>query len=602
LGRDFDSLRGTLLDYARQYYPNQIQDFSEASVGGLFLDMAAYVGDNMSYYMDHIYNELNVDTAVEPSSIERSLINSNIAINGAAPALTYVTAYIEVPVETPGDFEPNVNYLPVIGRDTIFGADNGTQFVLIEDISFAIDENDDGNYKLNPLVQKNIGNIRNSDGKVLTYILSLSGLCVSGKETTETFYMGSFSPFRRITLANPNVTEIISVVDDIGNTYYEVGALTHDVVYKNILNSSNDSKLVKDTLQVIPAPYRFTKRTSLVGRSTTLTFGGGNANTLEDDVIPDPSEFAIAFPYTKTISRVPVNPEKLLTTNTLGITGENTTLSVTYRHGGGLSHNVSPGTITSVIQLRISFPKNPSVEIVNSVRNTLEVTNLKQASGGEDALSMMELAALIPSARNSQERIVTKEDLLARVYTMPANFGRVFRAAVMPNVNNPLATQLYIVSRDDTERLIQSPDSLKINLRKYLNSYRMVSDAIDILDANVVDLQLKFSVVLDPSKNRNSLLAEILTRLQDKFNVKNFHINQPIVISEVVNTIFSVTGVLSIDNVQFSNITGVVNNLQYSTQSHDIKAYTKRQIIFPPAGGIFQIRYPEFDIIARVVT
>jgi hypothetical protein len=299
---------------------------------------------------------------------------------------------------------------------------------------------------------------------------------------------------------------------------------------------------------------------------------------------------------------VPVNPEKLLTTNTLGITGENTTLSVTYRHGGGLSHNVSPGTITSVIQLRISFPKNPSVEIVNSVRNTLEVTNLKQASGGEDALSMMELAALIPSARNSQERIVTKEDLLARVYTMPANFGRVFRAAVMPNVNNPLATQLYIVSRDDTERLIQSPDSLKINLRKYLNSYRMVSDAIDILDANVVDLQLKFSVVLDPSKNRNSLLAEILTRLQDKFNVKNFHINQPIVISEVVNTIFSVTGVLSIDNVQFSNITGVVNNLQYSTQSHDIKAYTKRQIIFPPAGGIFQIRYPEFDIIARVVT
>jgi hypothetical protein len=601
LSRDFDSLRATLLDYARQYYPNQIQDFSESSVGGLFLDMAAYVGDNMSFYLDHLYNELNYETAVEPSSIERALINSGIPINGSSPSSVRVTAYIEVPTATPGDETPDVSLLPVIKEGTIFSSSSGVYFTLIEDIKFAIDVNSDGNYSLNPSVIKKIGNTT-SDGKVTTYLLSLDGMCVSGNVITQNFQIGSFTAFRQLTLSQPNVTEIISVVDDNGNTYYEVGALTHDVVYKNVLNTNSDISLVKDTLRVIPAPYRFTKSTSLSGRTTTLTFGGGNADTLEDDVIPDPSEFAIAFPYSKTMSRVPVNPEKLLTTNTLGVAASNVNLTVTYRAGGGLNHNVSPGSISVVSNLIMQFPKNPSGNKLLQVRGTLEVSNLVRASGGEDALTTQELLALIPNVKNSQERIVTKEDLLARVYTMPSNLGRVFRAAIVSNPNNPLATQLFIVSRDDSERLIQSPDNLKLNLKKYLNSYRMVSDAIDVLDAYVVNLQLKFTIVLDPSLNRNTLLAAILSSLQEKFNIKKMQINQPIVISDVVNTIFLTPGVIAVDSIQFTNISGTVNNLEYSTYTHDVKSHTKRQLIFPPPGGIFEIRYPDVDIIAKVVT
>lgn len=601
LSRDFDSLRATLLDYARQYYPNQIQDFSEASVGGLFLDMAAYVGDNLSFYLDHLYNELNYETAVETSSLERALINSGITINGAAPATVDVTIYIEVPVATAGDENPDTTLLPIIKEGTVFTADNGVSFSLVEDIEFAIDSAGDGNYTLNPLVEKKIGTVR-SDGKVTTYLLSLSGVCVSGTTTTQSFSIGTFTPFRQLALSQPNVTEVVSVVDADGNTYYEVGALTHDVVYKNVLNTNTDNDLVKDALKVIPAPYRFIRNTSLVERVSTLTFGGGSAETLEDDVIPDPSDFAIAFPYSRTMSRVPVNPEKLLTTNTLGVAAANTTLDVTYRYGGGLNHNVGPGSIRSVSNLIISFPKNPQGIQSSKIRGSLEVSNLNRATGGEDALTIEELVALIPTVRNSQERIVTKQDLLARVYTMPSNLGRVFRAAVVSNSNNPLATQLYIISRDDQSRLVPSPDSLKVNLKKYLNSYRMVSDAIDILDAQVIDLQLKFDVVLDPSLNRTTVLASIITGLQDKFDVMKMQINQPIVISEVVNTIFTVPGVIAVDNVQFSNVTGVLNNRQYSDITHDVKAYTKRQLIFPPTGGIFEIRYPDVDIIARVVS
>ena len=600
LSRDFDSFRASLLDYARQYYPNQIQDFSESSVGGLFLDMAAYVGDNMSFYMDHLYNELNYDTAVEPISIQRALINASVPISGAAPASVNITVFIDVPVEQLDDDGPNINLLPIIKSGTIFISVDSILYSLVNDIEFLLDDGS-GNYILNSLVNKKIGNT-NANGEITSYILSLSGLCISGNIANEIFSIGNFVPFRNLVLSFSNVTEITNVYDTEGNTYYEVGALTHDVVYKNVLNATSDSDLVKDSLKVIPAPYRFTKSTTLLERKTSLVFGGGTADTLEDDIIPDPSEFAIAMPYSKTTSRVAVNPEKLLSTNTLGVAASNTTLTVSYRYGGGLDHNALPNSINSILNLIIEFPLNPSTNLSTAIRNTIEVSNLEQASGGEDALTTEELVALIPSVKNSQERIVTKEDLLARIYTMPSNLGRVFRAAIMPNSNNPLATQLFVISRDKNSKLIMSPDTLKLNLKKYLNAYRMVSDSIDILDARVINLQLKFSVVLDPSLNRNSLLSIILASLQSKFDVTKFHINQPIIISEIVNSIYAVDGVIAVDNVQFVNISGIVNNRRYSIETHDIKTYTRRQMVFPPHGGIFEIRYPEVDIIAKVST
>lgn len=601
LARDFDSLRGTLLDYARQYYPDRIQDFSESSLGGLFLDMAAYVGDNLSFYLDHLYGELNPETAVESQSLERALRNSGVSINGSSPASVYVYMYIEVPTQVAGAENPDLSLLPIVKEGTSFVADNGTPFILVEDVPFIVDPNEDGNYVINPKVEKKIGR-RRSDGQIVSYILATKGLCVSGSEFSETISIGSFIPFRKIPLSRSNVTEIISVTDDYGNTYYEVGALSHDVVYKNVLNSSSDSDLVKDGLRVVPAPYRFTKTVDLATRRTVLTFGGGTASSLEDDVIPDPTEFALALPYSKTLARTSLNPEKLLTTNTLGVAASDTNLTIVYRQGGGLSHNVPANSVKTLTNLEINFPRNPPPGDSIKVRNSLEVTNLESASGGEDALGARELVALIPSVKNSQERIVTKEDLLARVYTMPSNLGRVFRAAISPNPNNPLSTQLYVISRDAEQRLVQSPDSLKINLRKYLNSYRMISDAIDILDAQVVNLQLKFSVVIDPSLNRTAVLTTAITKLQKQFEARKMYIDQPIIISDVTNLIYSVTGVVSVDSVQFVNVSGVVDNRAYSETIHDVKSNTKRQMLFPPTGGMFEIRYPDVDIIAKVVS
>ena len=595
LAKDFDSLRANLLEYAKVYYPDRIRDFSESSLGGLFLDFAAYVGDNMSFYLDHQYGELNPDTAVEPVNIQRQLDSSGVPVVGASPALVPVTVYISVPsVKIGGVDKPRPDALPIIKANSSFTANNGTVFNLLEDLDFNALKSDG-----TPMMTARVGT-KTAAGVIQNWICALTGICISGIQITESVNVGqTFVPFNVIRLKNSNVTDIISVNDLLGNIYYEVGALTHDVVYQNVMNTAKDNDLVPQIIKMIPAPYRFTTKTDLTSRQTSLTFGGGNAESLQDDIIPDPSTFAISFPFTRTFSRIPINPQQLLQTTTLGVAAAGTTYEITYRYGGGLNHNVDPNTVQNPRVLNLVFPGNPPPQVAGQVRSTLEVNNKIEAAGGEDAPTSDDLKALIPAIKNSQERIVTREDLLARVYTIPSNFGRVFRASVRNNPNNPLSTQLYIVSRNTQNQLIMSPDTLKQNLVKYLNPYRMISDAIDILDARVVNLTFSFDVLIDPALNRTIVIQNVLTKLQKYFDIGNFHIDQPIVSSDLTNLIFQVPGVISINSLRFDNISGVVNNRQYSNSTYDPTANTRLGLLFPPPGGIFEIRFPDVDIIGK---
>jgi hypothetical protein len=600
LARDFDGFRAVILDYARQYYPDRIQDFSESSLGGLLMDMAAYVGDNMSFYMDHLYGELNSDTAIETNNIEKIIKNAGIPIVGSSPALVYVDFYIEVPVLEDGILTPDPTLLPTISAGGLVRSDSGIQFSLIEDVQFWHLDLSTGLISVDKDVI--VTNGRKIGGNIVSKILKKSGLCSSGTEITQNFSLNDFIPFRRLTLSQKDVTEIISVIDGLGNSYYEVDSLSNDVVYKNVLNVSGNNALVKDALKVIPAPYRFTKDMTLGNRSTTLTFGGGTADSLDDDVIPDPSEFAISLPYSQTFSRVSINPQKMLKTATLGVAASNTTLTVTYRYGGGLDHNIAPKSIRDAMNISMIFPENPATGLQLQVKGSLEVSNPKNAAGGEDPPTTDQLLALVPTVKNSQERIVTKEDLIARVYSMPSNFGRVFRASVSKNPNNPLAAQLFIVSRNSNQELISSPDALKINLKRYLNSYRMISDAIDVLDAAIINLELYFQIVADPALNKSTLLQSIISDLQSYFNIKNFNINQPIVVSDIISIIFSKPGVIAVDKIQFNNMYGTIKNKQYSSIAFDVQLNTRNQILYPPTGAIFEVKYPDINITGKAVS
>ncbi len=596
LNRDFDGFRAQLLEYAKTFFPDKITDFSEASVGGMLLDFASFVGDNLSFYLDHQFSELNPATAVETDNIIRLLKGAGIKTKGASPAVVYVTFKIEVPaIQSGSRYIPDASLLPQILKKTVVTSQSGINFELTDDLNFSSTDNA-GNLKAAIEVATT------TSSKVpATFFLSLAGLCISGNRTQQKVTIpNNLVPFRTINLSRPNVTEIISIIDSDLNEYYEVDSLSQDTIFTAMTNRGIDNDLVKENMEMRPAPYRYVTRTNFRNKQTTIIFGSGDADSLDDDIVPDPSEFAVPLYGKSNFSRFSIDPNNLLKTKTLGISPKATTLTISYRSGGGLAHNVAANTIKTVTTLFIKFNASPSTNGARFVQSSLQLNNNHEASGGENAPTINELKTLIPAARNAQSRIVTSQDLLARVYTMPSNFGRVYRASVRSNPNNPLATQLFIISRNAKGQLIVSPDALKINLTNYLLEFRMISDAIDILDARVINLQVRYSVTADDKADKSSLNQQIISQLKSYFKVKNFQIDQVIPLNDLQNLIFNTPGVLSIKDLRVYSLTGTYKGREYSTVDFSVAENTLRDIILPPIGGLFEMRYPDYDIIGSV--
>lgn len=593
LAKDYNDFRGELLKYAKTFFPDKIQDFSEASVGGLMLDMAAAVGDNMSYYLDHQFRELSWSDAVEVSNIERLLRNNGVKIVGASPSTATVTFYIEVPITTTANIVvPDRTSLPTVLEGTIVESTNGVSFSTVEDLDFA--ETD----KFGNLFAKvQIGDTTSS-GIPLTFILSREVVVVSGKVYTEQFTFNSnYEPYRTVSLVNADVSEVISISDSDGNSWYEVESLTQDTVFLGVVNKDDDNNLVKESLEIVPAPKRFLVSTSLQSRRSTLQFGGGDPNYADDDVFPDPSKLSLPTYGRSTIPRFSLDPNSLLRSKTMGISPSGTTLTVSYRAGGGTSHNVGVNAIKSIRTVKIEFRNSSASSISTSVRASLDVRNLVPATGGAQAPTLDQMRILIPASRNAQQRIVTKADLIARVYSIPAKFGRVFRAGVRSNPNNPLASQLFILSRDENDRLIQSPDTLKKNIKKYLNEYRLISDAIDVVDARVINYSVNISVVPAPDANVNNVIRDVISAVNASFDIRNYQIDKSIQLSEVINSVINVAGVLSITRLDFQGMRGLVDGREYSDVYFDINSNIIKGLIIAPPGSIFELRYPNFDVV-----
>lgn len=596
LNKDFDSFRNDLTRYAKTYYPDKLQDFSDTSVGGMFIDLAAYVGDVMSFYLDYQFKELDLDTAVETENIQKLIESSGVSIPGASPASVYVDFFIEVPaIVVSNKIVPNQSVMPTILQDTALIADNGIEFVLTEDVNFG-KLNSQGELE----AQVSIGDV-DAQNDPETFILQKSGLCISGQFATDTMVVGQFEAFKKMFLTNDDVNSIVSVSDDQGNVYYEVDSLTQDTVFKSVTNEDEESLDVPENLEVIPAPYRFTAKQNILNRNTMLTFGGGSAITLEDDIIPDPSQFAIPL-YGKKINKgYSLDPNKLLNSNTYGVIQPNSVITVKYTYGGGLSHNVEARTINTINDLFISFPANTDVLQQTVIRGSIDVLNFEPARGGEDGMTIEQMKALAGIARTSQNRIVTKEDLLARIYTMPSNYGRVFRVGIRSTKNNPLSTKLYVATRNQSGHIDIAPDALKKNIRTYINKYRLISDAIDILDTQVINIGLKFEIMIDKNDNKRIVMQEVLSKLVTYFDITNFHIDQPISISDVKNIIYNTNGVMSLVELKFNSLNGVIGDRQYSNIFYNIEESQHKGLLIPPEGSIFEVKFPFDDIIGTAV-
>ena len=594
LAKDFNGFRAELLQYARVYFPDQIKDFTEASLGGLFLDMAAMIGDTMSFYLDHQFNELNPATAVENENILRHLRAAGVKITGSAPASVKVRFYIETTAEksSVGTYQPVHKTLPVVLAGTVLESSEGITFNLVEDIDFS-EKDDQGLYKARVTVSET-----NPDGTPATYIMSREGLCVSGKESVESFTIGvQHKPFRKIVMRDINITDIMSVVDTQGNKYYQVESLSQDTVFKGVLNLDDDGKLVPLNLELSPCPHRFVANFNPRTKLTTIQFGSGNADTFDDDIIPDPSKLSLDLYGKTTFSRFAIDPKSLLETQSLGIAPRNTTIKVTYRSGGGLSHNVAAESIRFVKTLFMEFRRNPSTTQADFVRASIDVKNRFPARGGDKGPTLDELRRRAPAARQMQSRIVTKQDMLTRIYTLPSKFGRVFRAGIRDNPTNPLSTQIFIATRDRRGNLDVAPDSLKLNLSTYLNEFRLISDAMDILDAQVINFSVKFGILTAPDVNKTAVVDSVIKKLSEILTIDNFQIDQPIVLDDIVNIIINTAGVLSLMNLDVQPVVGTVQGRSYGSTSFNFKNATKNRMIIGPPGSIFEMKYLEHDII-----
>ena len=316
--------------------------------------------------------------------------------------------------------------------------------------------------------------------------------------------------------------------------------------------------------------------------------------------MPDPSDLSLPLYGKKTMPRFSLDPAALLDTKTLGVSPQNTTLNVTYRYGGGASHNVSPKSINQIDSLEVEFKDSLNGVTALDIRGSIEVLNEQPAAGGANRLTSEDIRSLIPTARNLQSRVVTREDLLARLYLLPNEYGRIYRAGIVANPQNPLASILYVISRDSAGRLAQAPDVLKKNISKYLNEYRMISDAIDILDARVFNFRVNISIVTAPDTNKSQVTKKVITEIKKLFRIQKSQIDKPIVESDIIFAIINVPGVLSLVELKLTSLYGTIAKREYSESQIDFDNIKNNGIYFPPSGGIFELRYPNDDIMVTV--
>ncbi len=595
--KDFEGFRNELLNYARSNFGNQIQDFSEASLGGMFLDFAAIVGESLSFYMEQQFNELDYETSSSDYNIINHLRKAGVNTGYASPASVYVDFYIEVEADnssSEGVLLPNNTYLPIIKMGTKLASLEGINFILEEDLDF-----NKGYDRIT------IGDT-DQNGVPLTVVLIKKGICVSGDEVQESvsFSEEDAGSFLSYTLANQNITKILKISDEDLNDYKEVEYLSQDTIYEKIENSKDSFFEIK------PAPFRYISEKDFDSGLVTVRFGNGQGKTIEDGVLTSVEDY-LALPLLgkNNFAKKMLDPKKLLNSDSLGISPAGKTLSIVYRYGGGVSHNINANTINEIIDLQIIYPNIADISQDNNVRvinSTIGVDNEKEAVGGSNSLDLEELRDQIPVALKQQSRIVTHEDLLARIYTMPSNFGRIHKAAIINNPYTKSAKDLYVICKNDEEKYVYANDAIKINLSKFLNEYRLIGDSLNIIDSPIYNFSLFVKVKIAQNYDTNTVINQAISKIYQEMRFETLQIGEGINVNDIISLLLSVNGVLTVISnyktiVRSKNNNDITTqqsllNLQYSSFRFSSRENYVDGIVYPPKGGIFELKYPSFDI------
>ena len=580
--RDFASIRRDLENYAKRYYPDTYKDFNKASFGSLMLDTVSYVGDILSFYLDYQTNETFLDSAVEYNNVVRLARQLGYKLKTSPSAFGRLTFFVEVPASSTG-LGPDDTLMPILEAGSTFSSDGGGFYTLLNDVDFS----EEGN-------QIVVGSADVATGNPTTYVIRATGMAVSGRGTTQNFTVGDFQRFRRLQLSMGNISEIIRVVDTEGNAYFEVDHLSQNIIYKAIRNTTTTESTVPNILKAVPVARRFTVES--ISGQTHLQFGYGSDTNLLTNPVVDPTDVVLELNGRDYTTDIDFDPTKLIDTDKFGIAPSNTTLTVEYRFNTTADVNASVDTITSVSSPLLKFRNRGalSVSARNNVIRSLEVTNEEQFVGSVSLPSSEEIRQRAFSYFATQNRAVTAQDYQALSYGMPAKFGMIKRVAVYRdpaefkrNVN------LYVISESNTGKLTTANTTLKNNLKNWLLQYKMISDTIDILDAEIVNFGVDYEVMIDISANRFSVISKCTERLARLLSTKN-DIGEYISITDIYKELQKVQGVVDVTSVEVALKSGGI----YSESNYDfdsaLSADSRRVLAQPNV--IFELKYPNLDI------
>jgi hypothetical protein len=635
INKDFNAFRDALMQYAQTYFPNSYKDFSAASPGTMFIEQAAYVGDVLSYYGDYQLKESLLNYASERKNVIALANYLGYKTKPVKAAVTTLDVYQLVPsIKIDDEYVPDTTYGLSIREYMQVANSSGVNYITVDPIDFSIDTK--GSPREATIYS------RDDYGIPQFFLLKKSVKAIAGKITTISFNINSATPYLNIAFPETNVIDILDVRDSDNNRWYQVDYLAQDLIFTEEENTQiNDGTLfnynsdVSKLLKTIKTSRKFTVNVT-ANNTTYLQFGPGTDSVDDEIIYPSQDLVGIGFQNIRNLN-IGYDSSKLLNTNSMGQAPANTTLTVKYIVGGGILSNCPSEDIKTIVSVDYATDESglsPSqLSLIQTVKNSLRVSNPVPATGGNGEESIDEIRQNALSYFSSQNRTVTHDDYISRIYSLPSKYGTIAKAHVVTNsnmnvninkliggfsdynnqitllntavenyfrkvnydVSNPFGINLYLLSYDSNKNLTTINDALLYNLRKYLEKYKLMTDSINIIDGYIINFGIDFKISVYNNYNKRDVLNSCIAKVKNFFLIDKWTFNQPINVSQLELEIAKTEGVQSVVDVKFKNLT--IDNGNYSPHEYNLEQATQNKIIYPSLDpSVFEIKYPETDI------
>ena len=602
INKEFPEFRNQLINYSQTYFPSTYTDFTDTSPGMMFIEQAAYVSDVLSFYLDNQIQENFMQYARQNDNLYDLAYMYGYKPKATGLSETTMEFFQQIPAIQVGNvYQPDYSYTVTIPANTVIKTQAATSvaFTIEDPVNFSVSSSSD---------TTEVSVAQTSNGVPTYYLLRKTRKSFSGKINTTSFSFGAPQEFATVVLASPNIAGVIDIVDSEGNIWYEVDYLAQDLVYDSLRNTNvNSPNTFEDSdapflLQTKNVQNRFATR-FLTPTQLQIQFGSGNPANTTEEVIPNSMNVGLGLPFEQDKLTTAYSPTNFIFTNTYGVSPTNTTLTVRYYTGGGVASNVLSNTANSIDRTNILFNTSGlSTNTSNYIFNTIAANNITAASGGQDGDTIEEIRQNSISQFSTQLRNVTQDDYLVRALSMPAKYGVVSKALTQkPNAESANTTlDLYVLTNDLNNNLTTASDTLKTNLRTYINQYRMIGDTISIKDAFIINFGIHFEIITYPNFNSNEVIERCIIALKNYFLLDKWQINQPIVVPDLFVLLDTLDGVQTVRSVKIANIAGTSSN--YSEWAYDMEGANQNGTIYPSLDpSIFELKFPDNDIKGRVV-